>query len=109
MYCNTSCRLQNYYINYKIIKQAHSFSKYRQEVTNNLDEDYGQLEIKLAELMEKKGLNRYKLSHKANMSWNQINGYYCNSITRLDTFVLCKLCTVLECEIQDLLVFHQKK
>ena len=24
---------------------------------------------------------------------------------RLDTFVLCKLCTALECEIQDLLVF----
>ena len=26
--------------------------------------------------------------------------------TRLDVYVLCKLCTVLECEIQDLLVFH---
>lgn len=31
---------------------------------------------------------------------------YCNNnITRLDVFVLCKLCTVLECNIEDLLVF----
>ncbi|MCI8784799.1 MAG: helix-turn-helix domain-containing protein [Dorea sp.] len=28
-----------------------------------------------------------------------------NDITRLYTFGLCKLCTALECKIQDLLVF----
>lgn len=71
-----------------------------------MDEDYGWLEIRLADIMLKKGINRYKLSHKADMNWNQINSYYSNTITRLDTFVLCKLCTVLECEINDLLIFH---
>ena len=70
-----------------------------------VDEDYGRLEIRLAELMEEKGLNRYKLSLKAAMNWNQVNNYFTNNISRLDTFVLCKLCTVLECDIQDLLVF----
>lgn len=39
------------------------------------------------------------------MNWRQVDRYCENDITRLDTFVLCKLCTALECEIQDLLVF----
>ncbi len=76
------------------------------------EENYGHLEIKLKELIHKKNLNRYKLSLKAAMNWNQVNRYCNNDITRLDTMVLCKLCTVLECEIQDLLVFrpsHEKQ
>lgn len=73
---------------------------------NKLDKDYGHLEIRLAELIEKKGLNRNKLSMQASMNWKQIDNYCTNNITRLDVFVLCKLCTVLECNIEDLLVFY---
>ncbi|MDE6314700.1 MAG: helix-turn-helix transcriptional regulator [Lachnospiraceae bacterium] len=71
-----------------------------------VEEDYGRLEIKLNELIEEKGISKNKLSYKAEMNWKQIDNYCNNNITRLDTYVLCKLCTVLECEIQDLLVFH---
>lgn len=71
-----------------------------------MDSDYGHLEIRLNELLNKKGLSKNKLSHKAEMSWKQIDHFCNNSITRLDVFVLCKLCTVLECKIEDLLVFH---
>ena len=70
-----------------------------------MEENYGHLEIRLAELIEKKGLNRNKVSLRSAMNWRQVDRYCENDITRLDTFVLCKLCTVLECEIQDLLVF----
>lgn len=70
-----------------------------------MEEDYGHLEIRLRELLEEKGLNRYQLSLKAAMNWKQVDHYCNNDITRLDTFVLCKLCTVLGCSIQDLIVF----
>ena len=70
-----------------------------------MEEKYGHLEIRLAELIEKKGVNRNKVSLKAAMNWRQVDRYCENDITRLDTFVLCKLCTALECEIQDFLVF----
>lgn len=70
-----------------------------------MEENYGHLEIRLAESIEEKGLNRNKVSLKAAMNWRQVDRYCENDITRLDTFVLCKLCTALECEIQDLLVF----
>lgn len=55
---------------------------------------------------EEKGMSKNKLSHKTEMNWKQIDNYCTNSITRLDVYALCKLCTVLGCEIQDLLVFH---
>lgn len=71
-----------------------------------MDENYGRLEIRLDELLRKKGLSKNKLSHKAEMNWKQIDNYCTNSVTRLDTYVLCKLCTVLECDIQDLLAFY---
>ncbi len=72
---------------------------------DKLDKEYGHLEIRLSQLLTKKGLNRNKLSIKAAMSWKQVDNYYNNDISRLDVFVLCKLCTVLECSIHDLLVF----
>ncbi|MDE7324307.1 MAG: helix-turn-helix transcriptional regulator [Lachnospiraceae bacterium] len=71
-----------------------------------MEEGFGHIEIKLDELMEKRGLNKNKLSHKAEMNWKQIDNYCTNTVTRLDVAVLCKLCTALNCEIQDLLVFH---
>lgn len=71
-----------------------------------MENDYGRLEIRLNELLKEKGLSKNKLSHKAEMNWKQVDSYCTNSITRLDVFVLCKLCTILECEIQDLLVFY---
>lgn len=74
-----------------------------------MDEEYGRLEIRLSKLIEEKGLNRNKLALKAAMNWEQVNNYCNSDITRLDTFVLCKLCTVLECEIKDLLIFVPAK
>lgn len=70
-----------------------------------VNEDYGDLRIKLAELLEKNGMSKNKLSHRAEMSWSQIDSYCNNSVTRLDTYVLCKLCTVLDCKIEDLIEF----
>lgn len=72
---------------------------------DKLDKDYGHLEIRLNELIKKKGLNRNRVAIKAAMNWKQVDNYCENDISRLDTFVLCKLCTALDCTIQDLLVF----
>lgn len=71
-----------------------------------MEDQFGHLEIKLDELLKKKGLSKNKLSYKAEMNWKQVNNYCNNDITRLDVYVLCKLCTVLNCKIEDLLVFH---
>lgn len=67
--------------------------------------DYGTIKIKLNELIEREGISKNKLSHRAEMQRSQINHYCNNSISRLDIDVLARMCTVLNCEIGDLLEF----
>lgn len=67
--------------------------------------EYGYIKIKLDELIKEKGISKNKLSHKAEMQRTQINNYCKNKITRLDTDVLARICTVLDCKIEDLLEF----
>ena len=66
---------------------------------------YGTIHIKLDELIQKAGISKNKLSQRAEMQRSQINHYCNNEITRLDTDVLARLCTVLNCQIGDLLEF----
>ena len=68
-------------------------------------EDYGKIIIKLNELIEKAGISKNKLCHKAEMQRTQLNNYCNNNVTRLDTDVLARLCSVLNCKIEDLLEF----
>ena len=70
---------------------------------------YGTINIKLKTLLEEKGLSKNKLSHRAEMERTQINNYCNNKITRLDTDVLARICTVLECELSDLIEFVPPK
>ena len=68
-------------------------------------EQFGKVRIKLAQLIKDAGISKNMLSHKAEMQRTQINNYCNNTITRLDIDVLARLCTVLNCEIGDLLEF----
>lgn len=68
-------------------------------------ESNGTIRIKLKEMLEKTGLSKNKLSHRAEMERTQINHYCNNTITRLDTDVLARLCHTLNCSISDLLEY----
>ena len=76
-------------------------------------ERFGTIKINLAKLIEDRGISKNKLGQRAEMQRTQINHYCNNTITRLDIDVLARLCTVLECEIGDLLEFvppkHEQK
>jgi len=66
---------------------------------------YGKIKIKLDDLIKENGISKNKLSHRAELQRSQINHYCNNTISRLDTDVLARICTVMECEIEDLLEF----
>lgn len=68
-------------------------------------ESYGTIRIKLDELIKEANISKNKLSHRAEMQRSQINHYCNNEISRLDIDVLARICTVLECDIGDLLEF----
>lgn len=68
-------------------------------------ETYGTIRIRLNELLEKNGMSKNKLSHRAEMQRTQINNFCNNKITRLDTDVLARICAALDCQISDLLEY----
>lgn len=68
-------------------------------------ERYGTVKINLEKLIEARGISKNKLSQRAEMQRTQLNNYCNNTISRLDIDVLGRLCTVLKCEIGDLLEF----
>ena len=70
-----------------------------------VEEQYGTIRVKLNDLIQQTGISKNKLSHRADMQRTQINNYCNITVSRLDIHVLAKLCTVLNCEIGDLLEF----
>lgn len=66
---------------------------------------YGTVKIHLAELIQAKGISKSKVAQRAEMQRTQLNNYCKNQVTRFDADVLARLCTVLECQIGDLLEF----
>ena len=68
-------------------------------------ENFGTIVIQLDELIKKSGISKNKLCHRAELQRTQLNNYCNNNISRLDIDVLARICTVLNCEIGDLLKF----
>ncbi|MBO4925791.1 MAG: helix-turn-helix transcriptional regulator [Clostridia bacterium] len=66
---------------------------------------FGTIKFHVNELIEKKGISKSKLCQRAEVQHTQLNNYCKGVVTRLDTDVLARLCTVLECRIGDLLEF----
>lgn len=66
---------------------------------------YGSIRINLKKLIQEREISKSKLCHRAELQRTQLNRYCNNTVTRLDTNVLARLCAGLECEIADLLEF----
>ena len=65
----------------------------------------GTIEIHLKELLAKTGLSKNKFCQRAELQRAQFNGYLNNTITRLDTDVLIRICDTLNCSIAELIEF----
>lgn len=71
--------------------------------------DYGKVTLKLKEFMKKKHITRNKLSILTGSTYNVIDRYYQNDISRLDLDVIARICFVLECNISDIIVYEKNK
>lgn len=68
-------------------------------------ERYGKIHIRLNEALQNTGLSKNKLCQRAEVERTQLNHYCNNEVARLDLDVLARLCTVLQCDISDVLEF----
>lgn len=80
----------------------------RQVVTYQVAE-YGHVRVKLAEMLEKKGITRNRLQTLTGANYAVINRYYKSQLKRVDMVdldFLARVCYVLECRIEDLLEYE---
>ncbi|MBQ6733552.1 MAG: helix-turn-helix transcriptional regulator [Lachnospiraceae bacterium] len=66
---------------------------------------YGKIKINLNEQLAKTGLSKNKFCQRAEMQRTQLNKYLNNEVALLDKDVLGRICTVLDCSINDILEF----
>lgn len=73
------------------------------------DNEFGTVEIKLNECIEKSGLSKNKVAFRAELQRTQLNNYCKGDIQRIDFAVLARLCYVLKCDISDILRYLPPK
>lgn len=66
---------------------------------------YGKIRVRLAEIMEEKGVSMSQLSYRTEMQRTQLRNYRDNKLQRLDIDILLRLCYVLDCDLHDLIEY----
>ena len=66
-------------------------------------ENFGKVDIILDKYLKEHNISRSSLTRKTEMQYSQILRYCRNEVQKVDLTILAKLCTVLECDIQDIL------
>ena len=67
--------------------------------------DCGYIEILIDDLLKTRQMSKNALAEKANLQRTQLNAYCNNKIKRPDLDVLSRICSVLECDIIDILKY----
>lgn len=57
----------------------------------------------LDKTLNKRMMSRYELAKQTSIRYQIIDNYYKNKMIRYDSYVLSKICSVLNCEVSDLL------
>lgn len=69
-------------------------------------QEYGRVRVKLAELLESKGITRNRLRTLTGVKYEVIDRYYkAQNIEMVDLDFLAKVCFALNCKIDDLLEY----
>ena len=59
--------------------------------------EYGQIEIRLKDIMEERGISRNALARAVDTRFEVINKWYNGHVEKIDSDVLARICFVLNC------------
>ncbi len=66
------------------------------------------IKLTIDKCLEKRGITRYELAKRTGIKFQTIDRYYKNKVVRFDSFILDRICTVLECDVSDILEYSNK-
>ena len=65
------------------------------------------IKLTLDKVLEKQNMSRYELAKKTDIQYHVIDNYYKNKVIRYDSFVLDKICDVLECDVSEIIEYKK--
>lgn len=71
--------------------------------------NFGDVKLKLKELMDEKGISINTMSRFSNIKYETVKKYYYGENYALTREILAKFCFILNCNIDDLLVYEVQK
>ena len=74
---------------------------------NNLIKVHGNIIFKLEEILKKNNMTKYRLSRITNIRYDTICNYCKGKVTLINVEYLKIFCSVLNCEIEDLIQFKK--
>lgn len=69
---------------------------------------YGHLELRIEALLKERGISKNTICKELDIPRANFNRYCRNDFQRIDANLICKLCTYLDCEIEDVII-HVKE
>lgn len=67
---------------------------------------YGSISIHLKELIEQRGITRYRLAKLADTRFEVVEKWCSGTVERIDSDVLARFCYILDCDITDIIQYH---
>ena len=64
--------------------------------------------ITLDKFLNKSGISRYELAKRTGIQYQIIDNYYKNKVRRYDSYVLDRICSALECRIDDIIEYKKQ-
>lgn len=68
-------------------------------------QDFGRVVFKIDQVLEEKKISKNKLEKEAKLQRTQLNSYCKNKVKRIDLLTLAKICSVLDCDIEDIMEY----
>ena len=61
------------------------------------------IRLTIDKMLEKRGITRYELAKRTEIKFQTIDRYYKNRVIRYDSYILDRICEVLECNVSDII------
>lgn len=65
--------------------------------------------LTIDKMLEKRGITRYELAKRTEIKFQTIDRYYKNRVIRYDSYILDRICSVLQCDISDIMEYKKDK
>lgn len=63
------------------------------------------IKFKVKEMLEKKGMSRYKFQQETQWNYKRVNAYYFGKVVSINVEELNRMCEMFHCKIPDLVEY----